>query len=117
VLREHLQGRTNANFQPPAEGIGSTPFTVALKPSGRHYTGTTKAQIFACGSQGLGTGTNDTVNVDISPVHASGGAWSTFKGTVEVTMPYSAYMDGPGLVNTTKYCPAQTWTFTVGGSS
>jgi hypothetical protein len=106
----------NANFQPPGLGIANTPFTVALKPSGGHYVGTTKAQIFACGSQGFGAGTNDTVNVDISPVHASGGVWSTFNGTVEVTMPYSADADGP-LVNTTMYCPAQTWTFTVGGSS
>jgi hypothetical protein len=32
-------------------------------------------------------------------------------------MPYSTYTEGPGLVNTTLYCPAQTWTFTVGGSS
>jgi hypothetical protein len=107
-----------ANFEPPGKGIGNTPFTVALKPSGGHYAGTTKAQIFACGgSDTFGAETNDTVNVDISPDHASGGAWSAFKGTVEVTMPYSAYMEGPGLVDTTRYCPAQTWTFTVGGSS
>jgi Fibronectin type III domain len=106
----------NADFQPPGDNIANTPFTVTLKPSGSHYVGTTKAQIFACGSTGLVGFTTDTVDVDISPVHTSGGAWSTFKGTVDVTMPYSAYYTSLHVQSTTMYCPDQTWYFTVSGS-
>jgi hypothetical protein len=108
----------NANFQPPGDDIANTPFTVTLKPSGGDYTGTAKAKMFACGSSGLfAQATNDTVDVDITRVHASGGAWTSFKGTVDVTMPYSPYSEGLGVTSTTMYCPNQTWYFTVSGSS
>jgi hypothetical protein len=100
-----------ASFQPPA--TRDTPFTVTLKPSGGHYAGTTHAQIFACSattSASFLDTTNDTVNVDITPVRTSGGVWSAFTGTVVVTMPYTVPVLSPN-----SFCPTQSWTFTVNG--
>jgi hypothetical protein len=99
-----------ASFQPPI--TRDTPFTVKLKPFGGHYIGTTHAGIFACSSLAIGSigVTNDTVDVDITPVRTSGGVWTSFTGTVLVTMPYTV-----DAVRQNYYCPAQSWTFTVNG--
>lgn len=107
ACKEGLQ----ASFQPPA--TRDTPFNVTLKPSGGHYIGTTHAEIFACSAAASGSfldATNDTVNVDITPVRTSGGTWSAFKGTVVVTMPYTVPVLSPN-----SYCPTQSWSFTVNG--
>jgi hypothetical protein len=107
ACKEALQ----ASFQPPA--TRDTPFNVTLKPSGGHYIGTTHAQIFACSATASASyldTTNDTVNVDITPVRASGGVWSAFTGTVVVTMPYTVPVLSPNT-----YCPTQSWTFSVNG--
>jgi hypothetical protein len=102
----------DAGFAPP--GTRDTPFSVTLKPSGGHYTGTTHAEIFACSASKiasfLDTPTNDTVNVDITPVRSSAGVWTSFTGTVLVTMPYTVPALQPNY-----YCPTQSWTFTVNG--
>ncbi|MCW2931832.1 MAG: hypothetical protein JWM19_2794 [Actinomycetia bacterium] len=101
----------HASFEPPA--TSDTPFNVTLKPSGGHYVGTTHAEIFACSSTtstSILDSTNDTVNVDITPVHTSGGVWTSFTGTVLVTMPYTVPVLQSGY-----YCPTQSWTFTVNG--
>lgn len=113
-----------ANFDPPA--TTATPFTVTLKPSGGHYAGTTHDEIFAC-SGGTSTdpflqggAANDTVNVDIAPVHTSGGVWTSFTGTVLVTAPYAIASNPSGIAGSPisggiEYCPAQSWTFSVSG--
>ena len=101
-----------ASFAPP--GTSDAPFSVTLAPSGDQYTGTTHAQIFACSpttSSSFLDDTNDTVNVDITPVHASGGVWSSFTGTVVITMPYTVPALEPDY-----YCPTQSWTLTVNGA-
>jgi len=101
-----------ASFEPPA--TSDAPFSVTLKPSGNQYTGSTHAQIFACSSttsSSVLNDTNDTVNVDITPVHAAGGVWTSFTGTVVITMPYTVPVLQPDY-----YCPTQSWSFTVNGA-
>jgi hypothetical protein len=117
ACKEGLQ----ASFDPPA--TAATPFTVTLKPSGGHYVGTTHDEIFACSTSTStapflqGGSTNDTVNVDITPVHTSGGVWTSFTGTVLVTMPYTIASNPLGVtpIGVTEYCPTQSWTFSVSG--
>jgi len=84
------------------------PFTVNLTSSGAWYAGSTTAYISKCGS----VNTRNTVTLRIAADNGAvdNGAWNSWHGTWVVSSPYTP--DGSSY-----YCPAQSWTFALTGTS
>jgi Fibronectin type III domain len=95
---------TSANV--PTSGNHYYPFTVTLRGSGPHLSGTTTTQFSTCNT----AATNDTVRVNLSTNAAtiSNGAWAAWSGTIAISSPYTTASGG-------YFCPAETWNFTVKG--
>lgn len=95
-----------ANADLAAPGFEVKEFNVALHGSGGKYSGTTSAQISACST----VKDTNTVTLTINPKGAvTNGAWRTWKGTMQVSAPYTTVGD--------EFCPAQSWTFAVSGTN
>jgi hypothetical protein len=98
--------KANGQWAPP--NLTSVPFTVNLTSSGAWYAGSTTAYISKCGS----VNTRNTVTLRIAADNgaADNGAWNSWHGTWTVSSPYTP--DGSSY-----YCPAQSWTFALTGTS
>jgi len=87
-------------------GYEPVPFTATLKRSGNAYTGSTKAKFSYCGD----TLTTDTLKFRLTREKvASSGLWSAWSGTLAVNSPYTS-------ISSTRYCPAQSWTYSLTSS-
>jgi hypothetical protein len=93
----------SGEFAPP--GLAVTPFTVKLNPSGSGFSGSTTAQVTTC----QGVKVNNAITVSLSPGSVSNGAWSAWTGNLSISSPYVT-------ANSTYYCPAQSWTFSLSGT-
>lgn len=98
--------KTDAQWAPP--DYKTVPFTVTLTRSGAWYTGTTKAPISMCRSVTV----QDTVTLRIAADSGavSNGAWNSWHGTWVVSTPYTTADGG-------YYCPAQSWHFSISGTT
>jgi Fibronectin type III domain len=89
-----------------APGFRVSEFTVKLHNSGGTYSGSTTAHISKCST----VTDTDTVTLSMAPKGAvTNGAWSTWRGTMQVTSPYTTVGD--------YYCAAGGWTFALSGTS
>jgi hypothetical protein len=95
----------SGEFAPP--NLGNRTFTVKLSPAGSGYSGSTTAKVTNCG----GTDVNNTITVTIAPNSGavSNGGWTAWHGTMQLSSPYIQ-------VNSSNYCPAQSWQFNLTGS-
>jgi hypothetical protein len=93
----------SGEFAPP--GLAVKPFSVKLTPSGSGYSGTTTAQVTSC----QGVSVHNAITLSITPGAVSSGAFTTWTGNMSLSSPYVT-------ANSTYYCPAQSWTFSLSGS-
>jgi hypothetical protein len=93
----------SGEFAPP--GLAVRPFTMKLNPSGGGYSGSTTAEVTSC----QGVAVHNAITLSITPKTVNSGAWTTWAGSMQLSSPYVT-------ANSTYYCPAQSWTFSLTGA-
>jgi hypothetical protein len=95
-----------ADAELAAPGFAAKQFTLKLHGSGAGYSGSAKARISACGTVDV----TNMVTLSISPKGpVTNGGWGAWTGTMQVSSPYTTVGD--------EFCPTQSWSFSIKGTS